>query len=71
MKITEQENKHLQDLYKTAKEMPVITFDLSQKDWATLAWDRVRDYMDELGMKYNYDPATHAIDPKTGEILPM
>lgn len=68
MKITEKENKKLQDLYKIAQTTPVITMKVGEKDWATEAWDRVRDYMDELGKKYGYNPATNAIDPKTGEV---
>ena len=73
MKITEDENKKLQDLYKTAQNTPVIAMSvkdgLEGKDWANLAWDKVRQYMDELANKYGYDPATHAINPKTGEVI--
>lgn len=41
---------------------------LDGKDWATLAWNEVRDYMDELGKKYGYDPATHAVN-KDREVI--
>ena len=72
MKITDEENKKLQDLYKEAQNTPVIAMSVKDgmegRDWATQAWNRVREYMDELGKKYGYDPATHAIDGKTGEV---
>ena len=73
MKITAEENRELQDLYHTAQNTPVIAMSvkdgLEGRDWSTQAWNRVREYMDFLGKKYGYDPATHAVNPKTGEVV--
>ena len=73
IKITEEENNKLQELYKTAQTTPVIApsvqAGLEGRDLATLAWNDVRDYMDALAKKYNYDPTKYAVDPKTGEVV--
>lgn len=64
--ITEEEHKRLQDLYNKAQNTPVIAMSvkdgLEGRDFATLAWNEVRNYMDRLGEKYGYDPATHAVN---------
>jgi len=74
MKITEQELGKLLELYRSAENAPVIAMSVQEglegKDWATQAWNKVRDYMDELGMKYGYEPGQCAIHPQTGEIIP-
>jgi hypothetical protein len=71
MKLSEEEHQRLTALYKTAQTTPVIklTSNPNEKDWATAAWDKVREYMDELGRKYGYDPAKYAIN-KDGEVVP-
>ena len=53
-------------MYKAAQKTPVIkvTSDPNEKDLSTMAWDAVRDKMDELGKKYGYDPRNSAINSR-------
>lgn len=71
MQVTREECDKLQALYKRAGETPMIKFTSNpeEKDLSRLAWDDVRDYYDELGKKYNFDPSKQAINPKTLEIV--
>lgn len=74
IKVTDEERLHLLDLYKTAQNTPVIAMSVQEgldgKDWASQAWNRVREYMDELGKKYGYDSEHYAVHPQTGEVMP-
>ncbi len=74
IKLTEEDRIDLVKLYKEAQTTPVIGFSVQQmldgRDLASLAWNRVRNKMNELGEKYGYDPKTSAINQKTGEIQP-
>ena len=74
IQLTEEELKHLIELTKKAENTPVIAMSLEAgmkgRDWATLAWNDVRDYWHELGRKYDFDPTkVKGIDSKTGEVL--
>lgn len=70
--ITKAEIEYLLKLYTDAQNTPVIKFssDPNEKDQATLAYDRVREFQQELGKKYNYDWEKHAINGK-GEVIPV
>jgi len=72
--LSEEDRVELVDLYKEAQTTPVIGFSMRQmlegRDLASLAWDRVRRKMTELGEKYEYDPKISAINQKTGEVSP-
>jgi hypothetical protein len=72
MKIAEEEYKELMRLYKEAQETPVVALSteelLTRGSWSDQAWNRVREYMDELGRKYSYDAAKFAIG-KDGELI--
>lgn len=70
--LSEEDRKELVKLYEEAKTTPVIGFSVQQmiegRDFASLAWDRVRRKMDELGRKYGYDPTKVKINKRTGEV---
>jgi len=72
MKIEKEEYEKLLGLYKTAQEMPVMTTSIEEGmkhgSWADQAWEDVREYMDELGRKYNYNPEEYAVG-KDGELF--
>lgn len=55
--LAKDEIKKLLELYDRAKTTPMIkmTADPNEKDFATLAWDDVRELQIELGKKYHYD----------------
>jgi len=55
--LEKEEIKKLLELYNMAQNTPVIkmTSDPNEKDFATLAWDEVREFQIELGKKYHYD----------------
>ena len=66
--LTTEEREKAAELYKDAQTTPVVTMGVGHKDWATQAWDRLRDYLNELGKKYGYDPEKAGIDTNTGEV---
>jgi hypothetical protein len=68
MKISIEESDKLKELHQTASTTPVITLSMGSPDASSLAWNRVREYMDELGKKYGYNPAEYAIDLETCEV---
>jgi hypothetical protein len=71
--LSEEDRKELAKLYEDAQTTPVIGFSVKDmiegRDWASLAWDRVRDKMDELGQKYGFDPKKVRINKETGEVF--
>lgn len=74
MKLELDELKKLLELTDRATNMPVIAMSVEDgikgMDWATLAWNNVRDYWQELGKKYNFNPEhVRGIDRKTGEVM--
>ena len=68
--ISQEDLKLLLELYNTAQTAPVIKFssDPNEKDMSTLAWDRVREFQQALGKKYDYDWEKVAINGK-GEMI--
>ena len=71
--LNKTDKKELVDLYREAELTPVIGFSVADmingRDLSSLAWNRVRRKMDELGEKYGYDSQTHSIDVRTGEVV--
>ena len=62
---------HLTD---EAKRTPVIALSmrdgLAGRDFASLAWDRVREYWKELGEKYGFNPEeVEGVHRMTGTII--
>ena len=69
VKLSEEDRKNLVDLYTTAETTPVLYLSGRPPSAADLAWDAVRNFMDELGKKYSFNPAQmKGIDKETGEI---
>ena len=68
--ISQENLKELLELYETARNTPVITFSVSEPSFADKAWDKVREFQEELGKKYDYDWHKVAINGK-GEIIPI
>jgi len=75
IKLSEEDRKKLAKLYETAQTTPMIAMSMQDglegRDWATLAWNEVRNFMDELGKKYGYDPKTNMVNKDTGEVIPL
>ena len=69
IQITEEEYKRLLELHNRAENTPVIKFNTADRDFASLAWDDYRNYMDALGKKYGYDSSKNAIN-KNREVVP-
>jgi len=72
--LSEKDRKELAELYETAQTTPVIAMTTDDmihgRDWATQAWNRVREKMVELGKKYGFDPKEmKGISSETGEVL--
>lgn len=67
IKINKDDREKLAEIYHKAQTTPVISFGICE-DMATLAWNRVRNFMDKLGKKYGFNPATCAINTMTGEV---
>ena len=67
IKISMEDAEKLKILFYDANTTPCIkmTSDPNEKDFSTLAWDKVRDFQIELGSKYGYDWTKHAINFKT------
>ena len=72
IKLNRKDRHRLAELYRWAQTTPVIAFNLEAacrgEDQATLAWNNVRKFMDELGKEYGFDPATSSINSNTGEV---
>lgn len=68
IKLNNEDREKLAELYHKAQITPVIITGFGTTDQATLAWDRVRKFMDKLGEKYGFDPAIYSINTETGEI---
>ena len=72
IKLSNDDKDKLAELYHRAQTTPVIAFDSAAaragEDMATLAWNSMRKFMDELGKKYGYNPAVCAINTETGEV---
>ena len=68
IKLNEDDRKELAELYRKAQVTPVIITGFGATDQATLAWNRVRKFMDKLGEKYGFDPSDYSINTETGEI---
>lgn len=66
--LNNEDRKELAELYRKAQVTPVIITGFGTTDQATLAWDRVRKFMDKLGEKYGFDPSIYSINSITGEI---
>jgi hypothetical protein len=73
IKLSNEDREKLAKLYKTAETTPVIAFtcqDMAEgRDFASLAWNDVRNFMDELGKKYGFDPKKVAISRATGVVV--
>lgn len=69
MKLNKKEAKRLVELYESAQTTPVITVNSSMPSFAHQARDRVKEYMDELGEKYNFDPKSIKGIKPNGEII--
>jgi len=73
--ILEQDDlKELLRLNDEASNTPVIALSLADglagRDFASLAWNRVRDKWEEFGKKYDFDPTkVKGIKRDTGEVL--
>jgi len=69
-KISKEDLDQLLALHNSAQNAPVVKFtsDPNEKDLSTKAWDRVRDFQQGLGTKYNYDWEKYAINGK-GELI--
>jgi len=72
--LEKEDLQELVNLTNEAKTTPVLAMSVRQglegKDWASQAWERVRDKWDELGKKYGFTPtAVQGIDMETGEVL--
>lgn len=68
--ISADEIKKLTELYLNAQNTPMIKFtsDPNEKDLSTRAWDVVREFQKELGIKYGYDWEKHVID-QSGNVI--
>ena len=70
--LSEEDRKDLVELYQTAQTTPAIAMSsedmMRGRTWAAMAWDEVRNKMDELGEKYGFDPRTSPINKETGEV---
>ena len=66
--LSDEEHKKLLELYQRAENTPVMAMSvadgLAGRDFASTAWNEVRNFMDELGKKYGYKAQTAQIDPE-------
>lgn len=69
--VTEEEKTELLELYNRAQSTPVIQVAPGTKDLSTSAWERVQNFMNELGEKYGYDPQKNMVHPETGDVMSM
>ena len=72
--LTPEDLDELVKLTTEAKNTPVIALSLRDglegRDFATQAWNRVRDKWGELGKKYGFIPTrVRGIDTKTGQVI--
>lgn len=56
MKISPEDAAELTKLYQRARTTPALL--IGNTNTATDAWDKVREKMDELGVKYGFNPKT-------------
>jgi hypothetical protein len=65
IQLTPAEFKRITELLNTAENTPVIAATvqdgLEGRDFASMAYNDLYAYQEELGKKYNYDPKTHGI----------
>ena len=54
--LNKKDCEELKELYRTAQTTPVIKLSMSSPSFADTAWDAVRKKMDELDLKYGFDP---------------
>ena len=70
--LSEEDTKKLLELYNRAQNTPVIAMSLEDglrgRDFASLAWNELRDFQKELGNKYRYDWNRAAVNQK-GEVF--
>jgi hypothetical protein len=67
IKLTEEELKKILELNDSASKIPVIF--VGGRSMAASAWDNVRDYWDELGKKYDFNPEeVKGINRETGMV---
>ena len=71
MKVTKEESDKLTKMWKEAQNTPVIIIASGTKSFAEVAWDRVREYMDEIAKKYGVTagPGKWGVNNKTLEIF--
>ncbi len=66
VKIDTDDLKRLAELWKKAENTPMISIGTVQL--GTQAWQKVKDFFDELGKKYGFNPFHSIINPETGEV---
>lgn len=70
--LSKGDREEVAKLYKLARTTPVVGFSVKQmldgKDWASQAYNRLREKLDELGKKYGYNPREVQINQETGEV---
>lgn len=71
--LSDEDRKELAKMYEEAQTTPVIGCSMKDmiegRDWASLAWNRVRAKMDDFGKKYGFDPKKiRGINKQTGEV---
>ena len=75
IKLSEEDRKKIVELVQRAENTPVIALSsqdmMEGKDFASLAWKDVREFMKELGKKYGYESKKMAINGDTGEVTPL
>jgi hypothetical protein len=75
IKLSEEDREKLAKLYETAQKTPMIALSsqdmLEGRDFASLAWNDVRNFMNELGKKYGFDPKKVGISAATGGVFPL
>lgn len=67
--LSNEDLERYKELVREASNTPVITFQSGEKDLATLAWERVQYFMQDMANKYDYDYTGHVINMKNGEIV--
>lgn len=74
IKLSPEDLEELLKVTREAEKTPVIAMSLSDglegRDFATQAWDKVRDKWEELGKKYGFSPhRVKGINKDTREVL--
>lgn len=60
--------RELKKLVEYARSAPVMTVRSDLPDFATSAWQRVQQFVDEAGRGHGFPDGT-GIDPETGEFM--